>query len=255
MKKLLLLIGLTVWSTLLFAQTNKRVLLFTKTAGYHHASIPAGVKAFQLIGQQNHWEMDTTTNSEYFTEANLKKYAAVVFLNTSGNVLDTVQKTELQRYIEAGGGYLGIHCASSTEKSWVWYGHLVGAVFTKHPEPQDGVINIIDHSNPATAYLPARWAWKDEWYNFRDIQKDNIHVLLMADESSYKGGENGPYHPLAWYHEYDGGRAFYTALGHFDAAYTIPLFVKHLQAGLQYAIGKNGKLNYAKVKTLSLQKQ
>jgi type 1 glutamine amidotransferase len=251
MKKILFSLLLMAFVATINAQP--RVLVFTKTSGYHHASIPAGINALQKLAQENHIVIDTTTDSTYFKDRNLKKYAAVVFLNTSGNLLDTAQKTALKRYIEAGGGYMGIHCASSTEKSWVWYGHLVGAVFTRHPVPQDGVINVVDRSNPATAHLPARWAWKDEWYNFRDIQKDDIHVLLMADESTYKGGENGAYHPLAWYHEYDGGRAFYTSLGHFDAAYTDPLFLKHLLAGLQYAIGKNVKLNYSQVKTVSLE--
>jgi type 1 glutamine amidotransferase len=222
---------------------NKRVLIFSKTARYHHESIPDGIKAIQKLGSENNFEVDATTDSTYFTDSNLKKYAAVIFLNTSGNVFNGDQKAAMTRYIEAGGGYMGIHCASSTEKDWVWYGHLVGAVFTDHPEPQPGVINVVDHTNPATKQLPARLDWKDEWYNFRDIQP-GLHILLKADESTYKGGKNGPDHPLAWYHEYDGGRAFYTALGHFPEAYTNPLYVQHILAGIQYAMGKNVVLHY-----------
>jgi len=235
-----------------YAQT-KKVLVFCKTASYHHESIPVGIKALQKLGIDNNFGVDTTTNGALFTEGNLKKYAALVFLNTSGNVLDTMQKTEFKRYIQAGGGFMGIHCASSTEKSWVWYGHLVGAVFTRHPEPQLGVINVVDHINLATAHLPGRWKWKDEWYNFRDIKEKDIHVLMMADETTYKGGDNGAYHPLAWWHEYDGGRSFYTALGHFDVAYSDPLYLKHLLAGVKYAMGNNVELNYSKVKTASIQ--
>jgi type 1 glutamine amidotransferase len=231
-----------------FAQQGKRVLVFTKTQRYHHQSIPAGVKAIQKIGAENNFAVDTTANSACFTEDSLKKYAAVVFLNTSGDVLDTVQQAEFERYIQAGGGLLGIHCASSTEKGWPWYGRLVGAVFTGHPEPQDGVIDVINRTHPATAHLPARWQWHDEWYNFGTIQP-GLHVLFKADETTYKGGTNGAGHPLAWYHEYDGGRAFYTALGHFDAAYSDALFIKHLTAGLQYAMGNKVKLNYKKAKT------
>jgi len=253
MKRIITLVVLMACTISVYAQT-KRVLVFSKTARYHHAAIPDGIKAIQQLGKENHFLVDTTTDSTYFKQANLKKYAAVIFLNTSGNVLDTVQKTAFRRYIEAGGGYMGIHCASSTEKEWVWYGHLVGAVFTRHPKPQNGVINVIDRANPATAHLPARWSWKDEWYNFRDIQKDDIHVLMMADESSYKGGENPGFHPLAWYHEYDGGRGFYTALGHFPAAYVDPLYLKHILAGINYAMGNNVKLDYSKVKTVSLEK-
>jgi type 1 glutamine amidotransferase len=240
---------LTLLSLVMVAQAQtKRVLVFSKTARYHHESIPDGIKAIQKIGSEDGFAVDTTTNSKLFNETNLKRYATVIFLNTSGDVLDTVQKTDFRRYIEAGGGYMGIHCASSTEKSWKWYGQLVGAVFTDHPEPQPGMINVVDHQNPSTAQLPTRWAWKDEWYNFRDIQPD-IHVLFMADESSYKGGKNGPQHPSAWYHEFDGGRSFYTALGHFPEAYVNPLFVKHIREGIKYAIGNNVKLDYSKVRT------
>lgn len=246
MKKLILIAFLTI--NVLLAQAQiKRVLVFTKTARYHHESIPEGVKAIQKIAVEDKFMVDVTTDSTVFNENNLKRYAAVIFLNTSGNVLDTVQKTDFRRYIEAGGGYMGIHCASSTEKSWTWYGHLVGAVFTDHPEPQNGTIDVVDHQNPSTAQLSARWAWKDEWYNFRDIQPD-LHVLFKADESTYKGGKNGANHPLAWYHEYDGGRAFYTALGHFNDAYVDPLFVKHIREGIKYAIGNNIKLDYSKAK-------
>jgi len=246
MKKLVLL-TLIITNALLLQAQSKRVLVFTKTARYHHESIPDGVKAIQKIAAEDKFTVDVTTDSTVFNENNLKRYAAVIFLNTSGNVLDTVQKTDFQRYIEAGGGYMGIHCASSTEKSWTWYGHLVGAVFTDHPEPQNGTIDVVDHQNPSTAHLPIRWAWKDEWYNFRDIQSD-LHVLFKADETSYKGGKNGANHPLAWYHEYDGGRAFYTALGHFPEAYVDPLFVKHIREGIKYATGNNAKLDYSKAK-------
>jgi type 1 glutamine amidotransferase len=247
MRTNILSILLTINVLFAFAQ-EKRILVFSKTGKYHHESIPDGIKAIKKLGREHHFEVDTTTDSTYFKEVNLKKYAAVVFLNTSGNVLDTVEKTDFRRYIEAGGGYMGIHCASSTEKNWTWYGQLVGAVFTDHPEPQDGVINVVDRTNPATKQLPARWPWKDEWYNFRKVP-NNVHVLLTADETSYKGGKNGTHHPLAWYHAFDGGRAFYTALGHFPEAYVNPLYVQHILAGIKYAIGNKIKLNYAKVKT------
>ncbi|MDB5110332.1 MAG: Crp/Fnr family transcriptional regulator [Mucilaginibacter sp.] len=240
-------------NVLFVAAQAKRVLIFSKTGKYHHESIPNGIKAIRKLGRENHFEVDTTTDSTYFTESKLKKYAAIIFLNTSGNVLDTVGKTEFKRYIEAGGGYMGIHCASSTEKSWTWYGQLVGAVFSNHPEPQGGVVNVVDHENPAVRQLPSHWSWKDEWYNFKLVPV-NVHVLLTANEFSYKGGTNGAYHPLAWYHDFDGGRAFYTALGHFPEAYTDPLFVQHILAGIQYAMGNNIKLDYAKVTTVRIKK-
>lgn len=120
-------------------------------------------------------------------------------------------------------------------------------MFTNHPEPQEGVINVVDQNDASTKQLPARWKHKDEWYNFRDIQPD-LHILLIADESSYKGGANGANHPLAWYHEFDGGRSFYTALGHFPEFYSDPLFTQHILADINYAIGKRVQLDYSKCK-------
>jgi len=246
-EKYLVLFLLMLFNLSAIAQ-SRRVLVFTKTARYHHESIPAGIQLIKKLGKANHFDVDTTADSTYFKENNLKKYAAVIFLNTSGNVLDTAQKIAFVRYIEAGGGYVGIHCASSTEKDWTWYGQLVGAVFTQHPEPQTGTVITADLQNAASKQWPALWQHKDEWYNFRNIQP-GLHVLLKADESTYKGGTNGADHPLAWYHEFDGGRAFYTALGHFADYYNDPQFGAHILAGINYAIGKNVKLNYNKVKT------
>jgi type 1 glutamine amidotransferase len=248
MRRVFMTLILLAATLLVNAQAVKHVLVFSKTARYHHESIPAGIKAIERLGSENNFTVYATTDSNYFTDDNLKKYAAVIFCNTSGNVLSPVQKAAMERYIQAGGGFMGIHCASSTEKEWTWYGHLVGAVFIGHPEPQEGVIDVVDRKNPSTKQLPARWNWKDEWYNFKDIQPD-LHVLFKADETTYKGGTNGANHPLAWYHEFDGGRSFYTALGHFDAAYVDPLYVKHILAGIQYAMGKNVVLDYSKAKS------
>lgn len=218
------------------------ILIFSKTARYHHESIPDGIRAIQLLGNQNGFTVDTTTQTSFFTDEGLKKYAALVFLSPSGELFDSLQKCSLQRYIRAGGGFVGIHAASTIDKNFTWYGHLVGAVFVNHPEPQTGIIKVVDRVNPATSHLPEKWVWKDEWYNLRDIQPD-LHILLVADESSYKGGTNGMNHPVAWYHTYDGGRAFYTALGHFSAAYSNQQFLKHILAGIEYAIGKQNQVH------------
>ena len=249
-KNILLIILITVAGHCTsFAQpVKKRVLVFSKTVTYHHASIPAGIAAIQKLGSENNFEVDTTTNSALFADDNLKQYAAVIFMSPSGNVLDTAQKISFMRYIQAGGGYMGIHAASTTDKNWPWYGRLVGAVFADHPEPQTGVVVVTDRKNPATKQLPARWTRKDEWYNFRQVPI-GVHVLFTVDESTYKGGKHGSYHPLSWYHEYDGGRSFYTAIGHFADSYSDPLQLQHLLAGIQYAMGKTVVLNYNKVKT------
>lgn len=238
------------------AQTSpRRVLVYSKVTGYFHESIPDGIKAIQKLGAQNSFAVDSTKDSTYFTDNNLKKYAAVIFVNTSGNILSPEQKRAMERYIQAGGGFVGIHCASANfkripppEPDWIWFHQLVGAVQTNHPAPSWGVIRIIDSKHPSTQHLPKEWTWHEEWYNFKDIQPD-LHVLYTVDETTYKGGENGPNHPLAWYHEFDGGRSFYTALGHFPVAYTNPFFLKHILAGIEYAMGKNVVLNYSKVKS------
>jgi type 1 glutamine amidotransferase len=214
-----------------------RILVFSKTAGYHHESIAVGIPAIQKLGIENKFGVDTTTDSTQFTPLNLKKYAAVVFLNTTGNVLDEGQQKAFEQYIKDGGGYVGVHAATDTEYDWPWYGKLAGAYFVKHPAQQMADLHMINRKSIATKHLPATWSRKDEWYNFKDINPD-LKVLIELDESTYSGGMNGAHHPMAWYHDYDGGRAFYTGLGHVDDSYTDPLFLKHLLGGIQYAIGQ-----------------
>jgi type 1 glutamine amidotransferase len=254
MKKITLVLFLLAFVPQLKGQSvNKRVLLYSRAARYYHESIPDGVKAIQKLGSENHIEVDSITDSLYFTDANLNKYAAIIFLNTSGNPLNAENKRAMERFIRAGGGFVGIHCAaatfnrlpSATEPAWPWYFQLVGAAFTNHPAPQPAVFEVTDRNDPSTKHLPARWNWSEELYNFKDIQPD-IHVVLKVDESTYKGGENGVVHPMARHHEFDGGRSFYTALGHFPEAYSSSVFMKHLLGGIQYAMGKNVVLKYNK---------
>ncbi len=225
-----------------------RVLVFGKTAGFHHESIPAGFSAVQKLGTENNFEVDTTTNADFFSEDSLKKYSAVVFLNTTGNILNTQQEIAFERFIQAGGGYVGVHSATDTEYDWGWYGRLVGAYFEGHPEIQDAVLRVTDATHISTKDLPKEWKRKDEWYNFKKLNKD-VKVLLTIDEKSYTGGKLGDSHPMAWYHEYDGGRAFYTGLGHTNESYTEPAYLKHLLGGIQYAIGENKDLDYGNAKS------
>lgn len=232
----LLLIAVLSFSTSVKAQKNK-ILVFAKTAGFHHQSIAVGLPALIKLGAENKFTVDTTTSSSEFTPENLKKYKAVVFLNTTGDVLNDTQQTAFEQYIKAGGGFVGVHAATDTEYEWSWYGKLVGAYFVKHPEQQVATLHIVNRKTIATRHLPETWSRKDEWYNFKDINPD-IKVLITLDESTYKGGTNGANHPIAWYHNYDGGRSFYTGLGHVDASYSDPLFLKHLLGGIQYAMGQ-----------------
>ncbi|QEH43869.1 ThuA domain-containing protein [Chitinophaga sp. XS-30] len=223
-----------------------RVLVFTKTAGFRHASIPAGINAIQQLGKENGFDVDTTENAARFTEDSLQQYAAVIFLNTTGDVLDTRQEADFERYIQAGGGFVGIHAATDTEYDWAWYGKLVGAYFENHPEGTEKARLIIkDRNHPSTKDLPETWEHTDEWYNFRNVNKET-KVLISVDEKSYKGGTMGDDHRISWYHEYDGGRAFYTELGHTEESYTEAPFLQHVLGGIKYAIGKNQMLDYSR---------
>ena len=218
--------------------TTPRVLLFSKTADHHHSSIPAGVKAIQELGAKNGFIVDTTTDDNKFAEDSLKKYAALIFLSTTGNILSGNQENVLERYIQAGGGFVGIHAATDAEYDWGWYGRMIGGYFVNHPAQQEANLIINDKNHPATDSLPAIWRRKDEWYNFKYVNKD-VKVLISIDEKSYTGGSNGDSHPMSWYHEFDGGRVFYTELGHTDESYLEPLLLKHLLGGIKYAMGDN----------------
>lgn len=233
-----------------------RILVFSKTAGYHHESIAAGNVAIQKLGSQNNFDVDTTTNAEKFNDDSLKKYAAVVFLSTTGNVLNNIQESSFERYIQAGGGYVGIHAAADCEYDWNWYGRLAGGYFLSHPgihdtfpNIQEGVLKVLDATDPSTKHLPKEWKRRDEFYSYKKLNKD-VHVLMNIDESTYHGGENGANHPMSWYHEYDGGRAFYTALGHTKESFSEAPYLQHLLGGIEYAIGENKGLDYSKAKTL-----
>ncbi|MCU7552508.1 ThuA domain-containing protein [Chitinophagaceae bacterium LB-8] len=213
-----------------------RVLVFCKTAGFYHESIPDGIAAISRLGSKNNFEVDTTTDSTFFTSANLKKYAAVIFLSTTGNVLSSDGEKAFEQYIRSGGGYVGVHSATDTEYDWPWYGKLAGAYFLNHPEQQEAVLKKTSVKHISTDHLPDEWKRKDEWYNFKNLNNE-VTVLLTIDEKSYKGGKNGDFHPVSWFHQFEGGRAFYTALGHTKESYSEENFLKHLLGGILYAIG------------------
>ncbi|MEO6760646.1 MAG: ThuA domain-containing protein, partial [Saprospiraceae bacterium] len=229
-----------------------RILVFSKTAGYRHDCIPTGITALRKLCQEHGVAMDTTEDSADFNEKNLKRYTTIVFFCTTGDVLNPEQETAFERYIQAGGGYVGVHSATDTEYGWHWYGGLAGAYFNGHPEQQqEAILRVQTQDHPSTKNLPDTWQRKDEWYNFKELNP-HVTVLLKIDESSYEGGTNGDNHPVAWHQEYDGGRAFYTALGHTKESYADPLFLGHLWGGLQYAIGKKKRLNYSACRTPEL---
>ncbi len=210
------------------------LLIFTRTAGYRHPSVDPGSICVAELGRELGLESTRTEDPADFNDETLNRFACVVFLNTTNDVLEANGEAAFERYIQAGGGFLGIHAATDTEYDWPWYTGLVGAQFVNHPKIQSAKLTRLDGEFPATEFLPETWERTDEWYNFKAISKD-IHVLLNLEESSYEGGTNGEEHPAAWYHEYDGGRAFYTAGGHTNESYSEPLFRRNLLEGLRWA--------------------
>src|SRR6266487_2593902 len=219
---------------------SRRLLVFSKTGGFRHASIKDGKITLQKLATEHNVRVDFTEDASVFTDVNLAHYDAVIFLMTTGNILDDNQKAAFERYIRAGGGYVGVHSASDTEYAWSWYGGLMGAYFDRihgHSKVIQATIHVTDRSHPSTVMLPALWVRTDEWYNFATNPRGRVNVLMTIDERTYKGGTMGIDHPIAWYHEYDGGRAWYTALGHTSESYYEPLFLTHLWGGIIYAAG------------------
>lgn len=212
---------------------ERKLLVFTKTEGYRHASIPDGIEAIRQLAADHNRVADHTEDASIFTSDSLDSYEAIIFLNTTGDILNEDQQTAFKSYIQQGGGFVGIHAATDTEYEWPWYGEMVGAYFESHPETQEARLEVIDRNHPSTRSLPEEWIRTDEWYNFMDINP-SINVLINLDESSYEGGENGENHPAAWYHEFDGGRVFYTAGGHTSESYSSEQFLNHVWGGVEY---------------------
>ena len=211
----ILLIGLGLLACSKKREGNPKVLIFSKTAGYYHESIPSGIAAIQKLGEENGFEVDTTKNAANINEENLAQYAAVIFLSTTADILNHYQEADFERYIQSGGGFVGIHAAADTEYEWGWYGRLVGGYFSDHPGINDPYPNV----QPGKIYRTAE-------------KHPSVDFL-----------------PESWDHEYDGGRAWYTGGGHTRESYSEENFLKHLLAGIQYAIGENKELDYSKAKS------
>ncbi len=216
--------------------SSPRLLVFSKTTGFRHPSIEDGLTAIRTMATKQHVLVDATEDATAFTGANLQRYKGVIFLSTTGTILDDEQKRAFEQYIRAGGGYVGIHSASDTEYNWSWYGQLVGAYFKGHPSHlQPASITVEDTQHASTSTLPHTWERTDEWYNFRSNPRSQVHVLLTLNETTYQGGTMGSDHPISWYHDFDGGRSWYTGMGHTEASFKEPLFLAHIWGGIVYA--------------------
>ena len=231
-------IVLGLFSTTLYANSF-RVLVFSKTEGFRHSSIPTGIAAITQLGQEYGFIVEATENAALFNFENLQKFEVIIFLSTTGDVLSIEQQNAFEQYIHNGGGFVGIHAASDTEYDWPWYGKLVGAYFDSHPEIQTATIQVTDQNHISTKHLSKFWERTDEWYNYNKNPRGQVHVLATLDESSYSGGNMENDHPIAWMHEFHGGRSWYTGGGHTEASYAEPDFLKHILGGILYAAGKS----------------
>lgn len=205
------------------------LLVFTRTTGYRHDSIPAGVRMLRELGGEGGFTATHTEDPGDFTDRNLARYRAVVWLNTSGDVLTEPGRAAFARYVAAGGGYAGVHNAANAEPGSPFYGELLGARFARHPPLQPGTVLVEDAAHPSTAHLPARWTLTDEWYEFTGDPREHARVLARTDSPLDR--------PLVWCHERLGGRAWYTALGHTSDCYADPLFRAHVLGGLRHVAG------------------
>jgi len=213
------------------------VLVFSRTTGYRHASIPDGVAALRALGAANGFAVTATEDPAAFTPAGLAAHQVVIWLSTSGDVLDAGQRDAFVAYIAAGGGFVGVHGAAATEYDWAWYGGLVGAHFDRHPAVQPATVRVHDRSTDATSHLPEVWEHTDEWYDFRTDPRPAVRVLMTVDESTYEGGGMGADHPVTWCHDYEGGRSWYTALCHTPESFADPAVTRMLLGGIRYAAG------------------
>lgn len=247
------LIALCLASLLAFSVNTHakqfNVLLYTQMDGFHHQSVQEGIAAMRQLAEKHYFGLDWQNNTaRAFTDESLARYDAIVFLHTTGNVLNDEQKAAMKRFIQAGNGFVGIHSASDTEYDWEWYTKLVGRMFHIHPPNQTAQLKVLDSNFPGMERMPERFWFTDEYYEFGPEKVDTLNYILAVDGSTFdpyakwgeKESQDMDFRPLAWYHEYDGGRSFYTALGHIPATFSDILLQEHIYGGLYWAATGKG---------------
>jgi type 1 glutamine amidotransferase len=230
---------------------EKRILVYTRNfvsegKGYVHDNIQASVDAIRKMGAENGFAVDASDDPKVFTDANLKRYAAIVFSNSNNEAFENdAQREAFQRYIRSGGGYVGIHSATGSERKWPWYWALAGGKFLRHPKMQPFTVRVVDPTHPSTRNIPSSFEWTDECY-YHDNLNPKIRPLLVTDpaklddpkKAEYPGDRFGNAMPLAWWHEFEGGRSFYTGLGHKIEHYSNPILYQHILGGILWAMGE-----------------
>ncbi|WP_075590725.1 ThuA domain-containing protein [Labilibacter marinus] len=247
MNKALLIVVFIIFSLVdMCAQDQFKLLLFTHHDEWHSECIPAAVQAFEKMSEENQFHFDWTQLPKEL-ETKLPEYDIVVFVNANTDVLDSAQIQALKRFVNRGGGFVGIHAASAAKIRNEWFDGLIGGVFTNHPKFQTALVEVKEGTHPSVLHLPQKWLWSDEWYNFEKIEVDKLNVVLTVDETSYDYSAGyddiplsgmGDEHPIAWYHEYEGGRVFYTSLGHKPEVYKNNNFLKHILGAIYWTLNE-----------------
>ena len=244
MKKTLSVIIMTFLGFIQLAQGQDpiKVLAFSQVEPgiYHHLSNLNGIALIEQLGKKQGWEVDVTHDPGSFNKTRLAQYDVVAFINSTGNILNKEQEAAFEEFFRAGGGYVGTHSAADTEHTWEWYGKMVGGYFKSHPEVDQVAMTTVENADhPANKHMGVSGEVLEEWYDYTaNVRgKPGFTVLLTVDESTYEGGITGEDHPIAWTHNFEGGRAFYTGLGHhFQKDH--PFLSEHLIGGIEWAAGK-----------------
>lgn len=219
-----------------------RVLVFSRTLGYRHASITNGIAAIRALGARQRFQVEATEDSAAFSTANLARHRVVVFLSVTGDVLNEEQEAALTNFVFTGGGFVAIHGGvfgpSACEDKWTWYGEMFCCAFTNHSRIVNATIHVEDRTHPSTRGLPSQWQREDEWYNFTGNPRGCARVLAALDENSYVGGTMGADHPIAWHRPMGKGQMWYTAMGHTEASFSEPFFLEHILGGIRSVAGQ-----------------
>lgn len=227
-----------------------KVLVYTRNfvtngKGYIHDNIAKSVEAIRKMGAENKFQVDVSDDPKVFTKANLKQYKALVFSNSNNEAFENDEQREaLKAYIHGGGGFVGIHSATGSERKWSWYWQMIGGTFQRHPKMQPFTVKVVDPKHPAAAKLPASFEWTDECYYHKEMNR-SVKLVMVTDPTRIddpKMASDAPtlfdgQIPLAWYHVFEGGRVFYTALGHKKEDYANPLLYDQILGGIQWAMG------------------
>jgi type 1 glutamine amidotransferase len=251
MKKIICTLALLIMISPAPAEGQQfEVMVYTSPDRWHDPTIPTAMTEFRKMADQHDfaltWAQQAGSGSitDPFSESVLQRMDVVVFLHSRAYELNEEQRENFKNYIHNGGGFVGIHAASAIPDQELWFQQLIGRVFTNHPEEQTAVYHVINKNHPATMHLPDRWIYTGELYSFNEELTDNLNYLITVDENTYDPSRTwgddretamGDFHPISWYQEFEGGRSFYTSLGHIPESFEDPWFLAHIYGGIYWA--------------------